>query len=275
MKKILLFMLAVSQIVYSQNEENTSEDHSYPEANISEKEYCKEKKKYQNATYIGCLNDRGNPEGYGVMKFTVPKKKEKGVIYPVRYEGEFLDGDEHGIGMIYFHNGSIWTGLWEDGEQVESQGSWNYENVYNIKDIIFYRDSDYDIVYLEEKLQTPDAFYITLVFNGDTDISQSFTFDTGATDLVISENFLRKLKKSGAVMKNMDIDVQDATIANDDKVSFRYVRLDGVKVGNMIINNVVASVGPRGTHLLCGIGFFNKFSNVEWDMQDATLKLFR
>jgi hypothetical protein len=227
-----------------------------------------------------------NGEHHGVGTYTYPKEQ--------RYEGEWLNGEKHGegtyyynyserngpkkyvgkwennkkngIGSEFYNNGRIWKGKWTEGEQ--DSGYFNDENYYNPNDIKGGQISS--TINLMELM--PDHYYISIDFNG---LKKDFTFDTGATSLVISSDLLLDLKKHGMKIRDLKIEGGTASIASGDKVSTKSYIIDNIRIGNYLLNNVVVDVGSKGTSSLCGIGLFNKFSNVEWDMKAETLKLYK
>ncbi len=53
------------------------------------------------------------------------------------------------------------------------------------------------------------------------------------------------------------------------------VILNNVKIGDYVLNNVVATVSLDSNFSLLGTGFLLKFSNVKWDMKEETLTIFK
>lgn len=211
----------------------------------------------------------GEQNGHGVMTNVLSnkEKKDKKILYLIKYKGNWEDGNRHGHGTAYFSNGSEWTGEWIENEQAEVEKK-NDENTYTSDDIV--GDNNYTVITLEES--KPNHFYLKLNVDG---VFKDFVFDTGATQLVFDQDFLKKLKNNGCDVKKTNIKGKEARTASGELVRFKVVHLNNVKIGDYVLNNVVASVGPKGTSPLCGIGFFNKFSNVEWNMKDSTLKLYK
>ncbi|MEE2605292.1 MAG: hypothetical protein VYB19_03960 [Bacteroidota bacterium] len=48
-----------------------------------------------------------------------------------------------------------------------------------------------------------------------------------------------------------------------------------MKIGEYTIKNVIAKVSLDNDSSLLGIEFLNKFSDAQWNMKQATLKLFK
>ena len=68
---------------------------------------------------------------------------------------------------------------------------------------------------------------------------------------------------------------KDVLIANGEIIEKRIVRLDNIKIGDYIVNNVFASITESNDDriLLCGLGLLNKFSKE--GRMDNTLILYR
>ena len=54
-----------------------------------------------------------------------------------------------------------------------------------------------------------------------------------------------------------------------------YFILDGLKVGEMEINNVVCLYNPNFETSLLGLDFFNNFSDVHWEMKLGAISLYK
>jgi clan AA aspartic protease (TIGR02281 family) len=221
----------------------------------------------------GCENGNGTytyPSGNKyVGEWKDDKRNGFGTFYydsDQRYEGEWLNGEKHGDGAEYYNDGRIWEGNWIEGEQTE--GHFNNENYYDPNHIKGQQISS--TINLKEIEK--DAFYISIDFNG---LKKDFTFDTGATDLTISSDLLLELERYGIKIRDLKIDAGFATTASGQKVSSKDYVIDNIRIGDYLLNNVVVTVGAKGTSSLCGIRLFNKFSNVHWDMQKEQLILYR
>ena len=221
----------------------------------------------------GCENGNGTytyPSGNKyVGEWKDDKRNGFGTFYydsDQRYEGEWLNGEKHGDGAEYYNDGRIWEGNWIEGEQTE--GHFNNENYYDPNHIKGQQISS--TINLKEIEK--DAFYISIDFNG---LKKDFTFDTGATDLTISSDLLLELERYGIKIRDLKIDAGSAKIESGELVSSKYYVIDNIRIGDYLLNNVVVTVGAKGTSSLCGIRLFNKFSNVHWDMQKEQLILYR
>jgi len=101
-----------------------------------------------------------------------------------------------------------------------------------------------------------------------------YVFDTGASDLIINRDLERELLLSGILTKKSYLGTEDYTLANGQKVKVQLVRLDNVKIGDYIVNNVIAGISD-GKTLLCGKGFLDKFRKWEFDTENKMLTLFK
>lgn len=70
------------------------------------------------SVYDGELDSNGKLAGFGTLART------DGVIY----EGEFLDSQFHGSGMLKFTNGTFYKAQWERGAEVPGSGALQWED---------------------------------------------------------------------------------------------------------------------------------------------------
>ena len=89
MKNLLNFtLILISFFIHAQNDLET----------------CNNEKLFNNDQYIGCLNDQGNPEGFGKMTY-----ENQDV-----YEGEWINGIRDGNGVFTYLNGYVYKGSWKN-----------------------------------------------------------------------------------------------------------------------------------------------------------------
>jgi hypothetical protein len=90
MKKTLnMLILLIPFLVISQNDVNK----------------CSTEKTYANDKYVGCINDEGNPSGFGIMTY-----ENQDV-----YEGYWKNGKRNGLGKFESTGGYFYEGNWENG----------------------------------------------------------------------------------------------------------------------------------------------------------------
>ena len=73
------------------------------------------------SVFDGELDGNGKLAGFG----TLARTTDSGVIV---YEGEFLDGNFHGVGLLRFPNGTIYKASWERGAEVPGSGALQWED---------------------------------------------------------------------------------------------------------------------------------------------------
>lgn len=264
----------------------------------------KEKKVFENfGTYYGCLNDRGNPDGEG--KITL--------IDGDSYDGYWENGNLHGQGTYTYANGNkyvgecknskrtgegIFTSTTNELEYIENgnfnnsvliNGSRSYKYhsglhvIENIEggividekrnDKNYYKKSDI----ISEKSSTKinlerrkDKYYLSLKVS---DIEGEWIFDSGADVLSIGKRLFDRFVNDGIKFRDLNMNV--TTFGIGGTTENKYIILDKIKIGEFIVKNVVAIVRLENDYSLMGIQFFDKFSNVEWNMKDNTLELYK
>ena len=90
-----------------------------PILSIGQDKKCITEITYVNDKYKGCINDSGNPEGYGIMTF------ENNDVYV----GFWKNGKREGLGKLTTNEGNIYEGNWR-------------ENIKNGKGILIKKNED-------------------------------------------------------------------------------------------------------------------------------------
>ena len=287
MKNLLLILLCLPMIGFGQCENR-----------------CNEIINYTNAKYAGCINEEGNPNGYGKIMFN-NKESYTGcwkdghyngqgtATYATgnQYVGEWKDGDyngqgtytwtdgdkyvggwkdgkKNGQGIYTYADGNAWIGIWKNNEKFK--GQYENQNYYDKNHIL--GDVNFSIVLLE-KINNDEygsgCHNISISFNG---ISEDFLFDTGCSSMLINYDLLNKLKSNNVEMRKLKSNT--ALIANNDVINTEKYMIKEIKLGEFTVKNLVVGVTKDGS-LLCGMGLFKKFSNVEWNLKQSTLKLYK
>ena len=160
---------------------------------------------------------------------------------------------ESGLVIIYkYKNGSITDTIRND------------RNFYNKEDII--GENLYSIIQLIDKKTKYD---IILQINNTT---VKWCFDTGSEGFSIAKSQWDKIKSK--------IDFEDLHIIRKSKgvgghSSGTLIRIkDKIEIGGYLVKNAIISIS-NDDYSLMGIGFLKKFSNVEWNMKEATLKIYK
>ena len=230
------------------------------------------------------------------------------------YIGEWKDSQFHGKGTYSYTNGDKYVGSWKAGQfygngiynykgtLAKEEGEWknnviwngvetrygdkkgkeglivkfiyengniidtirNDRNYYNREDVI--GEERYCVIRLIDKKTKYD---IILEINNTT---IKWRFDTGAEGVSIGKSQWEKVKS--------EIDFEELNIIRQSKgvggsSSGALVRIkDEIKIGGYLVKNIIASIS-NDDYSLMGIGFLKKFSNVEWNMKSATLKVYK
>ena len=101
-----------------------------------------------------------------------------------------------------------------------------------------------------------------------------FLFDTGATDLIIDSEMERELIFNGSIKKEDYLGEQEFVLADNSIVIGRVVRLNNIKIGDYIVDNVIVSVLDGGS-LLCGLGLLDKFRKWDFIKDSEILKIYK
>jgi clan AA aspartic protease (TIGR02281 family) len=91
--------------------------------------------------------------------------------------------------------------------------------------------------------------------------------DSGASDVNIPDSIFRKLQRAGTVTQADYIGTQEYTLADGSSQQGRTYRIRSLKVGNIVVHNVVASVGGDESSGLLGQSFLERFR--AWSLNNA------
>ena len=97
--------------------------------------------------------------------------------------------------------------------------------------------------------------------------------DSGASDVNVPANIFRKLLRSGAIHQSDFVGTEDYTLADGSSQRGRTYRFKTLKVGNIVLTNVVASVGGDGDSGLLGQSFLERFPSWSLNNNNHTLVL--
>lgn len=97
--------------------------------------------------------------------------------------------------------------------------------------------------------------------------------DSGASDVNIPTEVFRKLLRAGAVRQSDFVGMEEYTLADGSTQRGRTYRFKSLKVGNIVVANVVASVGGDGDSGLLGQSFLERFPSWSLDNNHHTLVL--
>ncbi|MGZ3879966.1 MAG: retroviral-like aspartic protease family protein [Flavisolibacter sp.] len=90
--------------------------------------------------------------------------------------------------------------------------------------------------------------------------------DSGASDLLVSDEYAKKLKASGVISERNYIGEGRYSLADNRIVSCKRYKIDGVHIGNMVVNNVILATSKDAAEFLAGKSLLNKFT--EWTIDN-------
>ena len=211
--------------------------------------------------------------------------------------GEFVEGLLHGQNGVMiinekngnlksegeFRRGSLMTGTetesyvsgleiikkYENGVMVGLPVR-NDKNYYDINDI--QGDSEYSEIKLKKEGNPNEgiSYIIELEIDG---VSGDWIFDTGAVNFSIGMRMFDRLKNSGVKYRDLNQTIKTFGVGGESQG--KLVLIDKIKIGKYFLSNVIAEVSLDNNYSLLGIEFLSKFSNVEWDMKQQVLKLYK
>lgn len=91
--------------------------------------------------------------------------------------------------------------------------------------------------------------------------------DSGASDVNIPTEIFQRLVRSGSVQKSDYMGMQDYTLADGSTERGRTFRIKFLKVGGVVVKDVVASVGGDGSSALLGQSFLERFQS--WSLDNS------
>lgn len=98
-------------------------------------------------------------------------------------------------------------------------------------------------------------------------ITLKFVVDSGASDVSIPADVVSTLLRTGTIDKSDFIGAQTYELADGTRVPSVRFRLRSLKVGGLVIENVLAGVAPSEGSLLLGQSFLGRFKS--WSMDNA------
>jgi clan AA aspartic protease (TIGR02281 family) len=110
------------------------------------------------------------------------------------------------------------------------------------------------------------TFLVPVEINGR--ITLEFTLDSGASDVSLPSDVFTTLKRTGAVKESDVVGQRTYVLADGSETQSDTFTIRSLKVGDIIIENVTASVGPSQGSLLLGQSFLQRFKS--WSIDNAT-----
>jgi hypothetical protein len=90
--------------------------------------------------------------------------------------------------------------------------------------------------------------------------------DSGASDLLVSDEYAKTLKSNGILTEINFMGEGLYSLADNRVVSCKRYKIDSVRIGHCVINNVIISVSKSAKEFLLGKSMLNKFS--EWSIDN-------
>ena len=97
-------------------------------------------------------------------------------------------------------------------------------------------------------------------------ITKIWLLDSGASDLLISEEYAKELKDKGVLSDMNYIGEGSYSLADNSILSCRRYKINGVKIGRFVVNEVVLATSKQAKEFLLGKSILNKFS--QWTLDN-------
>lgn len=192
-----------------------------------------------------------------------------------RYDGEYTDDRRSGHGVYTSANGSRREGTWRNGKFIApdtapatialatpagsppSPGERAPQGASGRSEVHLQQDSG----------------VLTIPVRVNDAMTLDFTIDSGASDVSISADVVRRLMRAGALTKSDFVGEMDYELADGSTVTAKTFRIRVLRVGNREIRNVMGSVSDSGAGLLLGQTFLSRFKSWSIDNQRQVLVL--
>ena len=201
-------------------------------------------------------------QGEGVLEITTSD-------YSSETKGQFFNNDLFkGESIVIQSNGLIVKSTFEMGKIVAEKR--NDVNYYNSQDVI--GDKEYSIVELTKKGSENEgiSYLIEMEING---VKGEWIFDTGSEIFSIGQRMFKRLVSQGINYKDLNRTIKTLGVGGES--SGKLIVLDKIKIGDYYLNNVVVEIANENNYSLLGMGFLNKFKEVEWSMNKKQITLYK
>ena len=109
------------------------------------------------------------------------------------------------------------------------------------------------------------VYMVPGIVNGAANLK--FMVDTGATDVAVPSHVVQELLSSGLIASSDFLEERIYRLADGSKMPSRTFRIRSLQVGNVLIENVMASIVPEAGTLLLGQSFLGKLKY--WSIDNA------
>jgi clan AA aspartic protease (TIGR02281 family) len=114
---------------------------------------------------------------------------------------------------------------------------------------------------------TKDAGVYVVPVSVDGVVTFDCIVDSGASDVNIPEDAFRKLVRAGAIRQSDILGTEIYTLADGSNERGRIVRIRTLKVGNIVVHDVQASIGGTESSGLLGQSFLERFRS--WSLDNV------
>lgn len=104
-------------------------------------------------------------------------------------------------------------------------------------------------------------------------MTRLWLFDTGASDLLISNEMESTLKNENIISETNYLGIGEYEMANGIIDTCRRYKIDNIKIGHFNVNNVIVAVTDKGKKIIVGKALLNKFSSWILNNKNNTLIL--
>jgi clan AA aspartic protease (TIGR02281 family) len=118
-----------------------------------------------------------------------------------------------------------------------------------------------------------ETYVVPVRINGA--ITLPFTVDSGASDVLIPVDMVLTLARTGTIARDDCIGNQTHTLADGSTIKSVQFVLRELQVGDQVIRNVTASLGPVKSNPLLGRSFLSRFTSWTLDNDRHALVLGR
>lgn len=104
---------------------------------------------------------------------------------------------------------------------------------------------------------------------------QIWLFDTGATDLLITNEMAETLKEEKVIGDENYLGIGEYEMANGVVDSCKKYRINNIRIGHFSIDNVIVAVSEKGKRIIAGKALFNKFARWTLNNEENNLILWK
>ena len=158
---------------------------------------------------------------------------------------------------------------YENGRVIETIR--NDVNYYNAKDIVGDKASTSINLKQEGDINNGISYIVEMNIDG---VKGEWIFDSGAQVTTIGKRMFDRLVREGNI-KYRDLNRTIQLFGYGGLSSGKLVLFEKIAIGDYTIENFIVRVSLDNNFSLLGIDFLNKFSNVEWNMKDKILILYK